>query len=164
MAESRLRCLVAWATLRAFHAGTPPVMISCHSSGKRCRRSSASAIKARAEPELLSMPAPNSAAAKLQYLWCAVSAQLAPLLCTRQRLLDRSLAVGMMQIRPMRGQLDQSAFVHEHGMVRLCDQRQGGRPSRSTYLLLENAFTLRASFDSSSGSPAWVETSGVSAR
>ena len=48
MAESRLRCLVAWATLRAFHAGTPPVMISCHSSGNRYRRSSASAIKARA--------------------------------------------------------------------------------------------------------------------
>ena len=79
----------------------------------------------------------------------AVSAQLAPVLRTRQRLLDRSLAVGMMKIRPMRGQLDQSAFVHEHGVVRVCDQRQGGRRIRSTSLLFEHAFTLWVSSDSS---------------
>jgi hypothetical protein len=120
-------------------------MISCHSSGRQCRRSSA------------------SAGGELQHIWRTVAAQLARLLRTRQRPLDRSLAVGMMQICPMRGWLDQSAFVPEHGVVRLRDQRQGGRRIRPTHLLFEHALTLSASSDSSSVSPAWVETSGLSA-
>jgi len=86
---------------------------------------------------------------ELQHLWSTVPAQLAPLLGTRQRLLDRSLAVGMMKIRPMRGQLDQSTFVQEHGVVRGCDQRQGGRRIRAASLLFEHAFTLWVSSDSS---------------
>ncbi len=47
----------------------------------------------------------------------------------------------------MCGQLDQSAFVHEHGVVRFCDERQGGRRVRPTYLLFEHAFTLREPTD-----------------
>ena len=45
IAESRLRCRVAWATFRARHAATWPAQMSCHSSGSRWRRSNASAIE-----------------------------------------------------------------------------------------------------------------------
>ena len=41
----------------------PPATTSCHSSGSRCRMSNASAINARADPSVVSIRAPNSAAA-----------------------------------------------------------------------------------------------------
>jgi hypothetical protein len=63
IAESRLRCRVAWATFRARHDATWPVRMSRHSSGSRCRRSNASAITARADPTVVSIRAPSSAAA-----------------------------------------------------------------------------------------------------
>ena len=63
MAASRLRYRVAWATLRARHDGTRPATTSCHSSGSRCRMSNASAINPRADPIVVSIRAPSSAAA-----------------------------------------------------------------------------------------------------
>ena len=47
----------------------------------------------------------------------------------------------------MRGQLDQPTFVQEHGVVRLCDQRQARRCIRPTYLLFEHASTLLEATD-----------------
>ena len=63
IAAARLRCRVAWATFRARHDTTTPTTISCHSCGSRCRMSNPSAINARADPQLVSIRAPNSDAA-----------------------------------------------------------------------------------------------------
>ena len=68
IAESRLRCRVACATFRARHDATWPTQISCHSSGSRCRRSNASAIKARADPSGGLHPGAKLGGGELQHL------------------------------------------------------------------------------------------------
>jgi len=58
---------------------------------------------------------------ELQHLRCSVPAQLPALLSARQCLLSRSLAVRVIQVRPMRRQFNELAFLVADQTVRSRD-------------------------------------------
>jgi len=122
-AADGLRCRVAWATLRAFYACTEPAMISCHSSGRRCRRSNASAMRARADPSLVSMLVPSSATQNS-------STSGVPSLPSRRPCSEPGSVFsagawlsGVMKVRPVRRKFEELALL-------LPDQAVRGRGQR----------------------------------
>ena len=123
IAEERLRCRVAWATLRAFYACTEPAMISCHSSGRRCRRSNASAMRARADPSLVSMLVPSSATQNS-------STSGVPSLPSRRPCSEPGSVFsagawlsGVMKVRPVRRKFEELALLMPDQAVRGRGQR-----------------------------------------
>src|SRR5215217_841043 len=98
-------------------------------------------------------PGTQLGGSKLQHLRGALPTQLLTLLSTRQRLLNRRLTVGIMQIRPMRRKLYELAFMLQHQPVRLPDQRQGGRRVRPTTPAIEHKFILEEATDTFEGWP-----------
>jgi hypothetical protein len=86
---------------------------------------------------------------KLQHLRGAFAAELPGLLGARQRFGRRQLCVWMVQIRPMRRQLHQGAFLLAHLAVSLEDERQCLRGIGPAERTIEHTFILEAATDTS---------------